>query len=172
MRTRLVLLALPVIFAAACTPAANTAAPAGPSIAEQQLTARVAELQARIAETQAPPADSKPRVYFANLKSGDTVTSPFRVVFGLSGMGVAPALVEKENTGHHHLLIDTTLSAEQMQFAIPNDDQHRHFGLGQTETVVELALGQHTLQLVFGDLNHELHKPDPILSERITITVK
>src|ERR1700752_5139465 len=68
------------------------------------------------------------RVYFINLKDGAEVTSPFLVQFGLSGMGVAPAGVEKPNTGHHHLLIDTKLTAEQMKEPIPADDTHKHFG--------------------------------------------
>lgn len=125
----------------------------------------------RLAALAAPPAETAPSVYFVNLADGDTVTSPFRVVFGLSGLGVAPALTEKELTGHHHLLVNTTLSAEEMEYAIPNDDQHRHFGGGQTETVLELPPGQHTLQLNFGDLNHEQFDP-PVLSEVITITVE
>ena len=61
---------------------------------------------------------------------------------------------------------------EEKQYAIPNDAQHMHFGGGQTETVLQLPAGQHTLQLVFGDLNHELHKPNAIMSEKITITVR
>jgi Domain of unknown function (DUF4399) len=61
------------------------------------------------AQTPAPPNAA---VYFINLKNGDRVTSPFKIQFGLSGMGVAPAGVEKANTGHHHLLIDTTLTPE------------------------------------------------------------
>lgn len=117
-----------------------------------------------------PITSTTPVVYFANLKNGDSVQSPFRVVFGLHGLGVAPAGVDHANTGHHHLLIDTTLSAEEMQFAIPKDEQHVHFGGGQTETTLDLPPGQHTLQLVLGDLNHELHDT-PVMSDVITITV-
>lgn len=125
----------------------------------------------RIDALSAPPASSAPTVYFVNLADGDVVSSPFRVVFGVSGLGVAPALTEKELTGHHHLLINTELSEEEMEYAIPNDDQHRHFGGGQTETVLDLPPGQHTLQLNFGDLNHEQFDP-PVMSEKITITVE
>ena len=57
-----------------------------------------------VGQTAAPPNAT---VYFINLKDGDTITSPFKVQFGLSGMGIAPAGVERPNTGHHHLLIDT-----------------------------------------------------------------
>lgn len=115
----------------------------------------------------AAPADA--RLYFLNLRNGMTVTSPVRVIFGLSGMGVAPAGVEKEGTGHHHLLID--VAEVDANAPLPANDQFRHFGLGQTETSVELKPGTHTLQLVLGDQNHIPHHP-PVLSERITVTVK
>ena len=117
----------------------------------------------------ASPAGAK--VYIINLKDGDTVSSPFLVQFGLSGMGVAPAGVEKPNTGHHHLLIDTTMTAEQMKEAIPADDNHKHFGGGQTETMVTLPEGKHTLQLLLGDWSHIPLAP-PVMSEPITITVR
>jgi hypothetical protein len=121
-----------------------------------------------LAETAAPP---NAVVYFINLKDGDTIASPFKVQFGLSGMGVAPAGVEKANTGHHHLLIDATLSAEELKQPIASDAKHVHFGGGQTETTVTLPPGQHTLQLVFGDWTHIPFHP-PIMSPVITVTVK
>src|ERR1700732_3620607 len=77
------------------------------------------------------PSPAGAKVYFINLKDGAEVTSPFLVQFGLSGMGVAPAGVEKPNTGHHHLLIDApVLTEEQLKEPIPADDSHRHFGGG------------------------------------------
>ena len=100
-----------------------------------------------------------------------TVTSPFKVQFGLSGMGVAPAGVEKPNTGHHHLIIDTTLSADELKEPIAADAKHVHFGGGQTETMVTLPPGKHTLQLVLGDWSHIPFNP-PIMSPVITVTVK
>ena len=100
---------------------------------------------------------------------GATVSSPVTVVFGLEGMGVAPAGVEKEKTGHHHLIIDADLPP--MDEGIPADDNHIHFGGGQTQTTIELAPGTHTLQLLLGDLNHVPHDP-PVTSDKITITVK
>ena len=131
----------------------------------------VAAATAAIAQTQTPsPAGAT--VYFINLKDGDTVDSPFLVQFGLSGMGVAPAGVEKPNTGHHHLLIDATaLTEEQMKEPIPLDDHHKHFGGGQTETMVTLPEGKHSLQLVLADWTHIPHVP-PVMSEPITITVR
>jgi uncharacterized protein DUF4399 len=117
------------------------------------------------------PSPAGAKVYFINLKDGDAVNSPFLVQFGLSGMGVAPAGVEKPNTGHHHLLIDAALSAEQMKEPIPSDSNYVHFGGGQTETIVTLPPGRHTLQLVLADWTHIPHVP-PVMSEPITITVR
>jgi Domain of unknown function (DUF4399) len=114
-------------------------------------------------------AVSGTQLYFINLKNGDTVASPVTVQFGLRGMGVAPAGVEKAATGHHHLLVD--VAELDVNAGIPVSDQHRHFGLGQTEASVALKPGVHTLQLVLGDQNHIPHHP-VVMSERITITVK
>lgn len=100
---------------------------------------------------------------------GATVSGPFRVIFGLRGMGVAPAGVEKCGSGHHHLLIDTGLPA--LDAPIPADDNHRHFGGGQTEAELQLPPGRHSLQLLLGDHNHVPHTP-PVVSEAITITVE
>ena len=117
----------------------------------------------------AAPADAK--VYFVNIKDGDTVTSPVKIQFGLSGMGIAPAGTEVPNTGHHHLLIDTTLEGEALNEPIPMDQHHLHFGKGQTETMVTLPPGKHKLQIVMGDAKHELHKA-PVMSAPIIVTVK
>ena len=119
------------------------------------------------------PADAS--VYFVNLADGDTVTSPLTVVFGLSGMGIAPAGHEIDNTGHHHLLINRPPfgegEADEMDYAIFNDDNHRHFGGGQTEVTLDLPAGEHTLQLVLGDWSHVVHAT-PVMSDQITITVE
>jgi len=108
-------------------------------------------------------------VYIISPADGETVASPVRVVFGLRGMGVAPAGTEKANTGHHHLIIDTDLPAADAP--VPADAQHIHFGGGQTEVEVDLSPGKHTLQLLLGDKSHIPHDP-PVSSEKITITVK
>lgn len=108
-------------------------------------------------------------LYFINVKNGDAVSSPLNVQFGLKGMGVAPAGVEKAGTGHHHLLVD--VAELDVNNGIPMSDQHRHFGLGQTEVSIALKPGMHTLQLVLGDQNHIPHHP-VVMSERITVTVK
>ncbi|UUV05773.1 DUF4399 domain-containing protein [Ruegeria sp. YS9] len=123
------------------------------------------------------PSNPDAKVYFVNLSDGDTVQSPVTVVFGLSGMGIAPAGTEKENTGHHHLLLDRPPlgegedGADELANGLPADEHHMHFGGGQTEVTLDLSPGQHTLQLVLGDAGHVPHSP-PIVSEVITITVE
>ena len=138
------------------------------------LTLTLALLAAPALAQETPSADGA-KVYFVNLEDGATVSSPVKVVFGLSGMGVAPAGTEKENTGHHHLLIDRPAfgseDPEEVEYGIPADDTHIHFGGGQTEYSVELEPGTHTLQLVLGDLNHVAHV-EPVTSDVITITVE
>jgi hypothetical protein len=116
------------------------------------------------------PSPAGAEVYFISPKDGATVKSPVTIEFGLKGMGVAPAGVKFENTGHHHLLIDTDMPADQ-NAPLPTSDSVRHFGKGQTEATIELKPGKHTLQLVLGDDKHTPHNP-PVVSKKITITVK
>ena len=115
-------------------------------------------------------AEEAASAYIVSPANGATVSNPVTVVFGLrSPYGVAPAGVVIENTGHHHLLIDT--DQPDLNLPIPKDEHHRHFGGGQTEVTLELTPGDHTLQLLLGDFAHIAHKP-PVLSERITITAE
>ncbi|MFP6622407.1 MAG: DUF4399 domain-containing protein [Myxococcota bacterium] len=107
--------------------------------------------------------------YIINPKDGDTVKSPVTVVFGIRGMGVAPAGVDRPNTGHHHIVIDAP--TPDLDKPITSDDHHVHFGGGQTEVTLELSSGPHTLQLVLGDRNHLPHT-NAVVSKPITITVK
>ena len=109
------------------------------------------------------------KIYLIAPADGATVSSPVTVLFGLRGMGVAPAGVDQVNTGHHHLFInvDTLPPLDQ---PLPKDAQHRHFGGGQTETSLDLPPGKHTLQLMLGDHQHMPHSP-ALISEKITITV-
>jgi hypothetical protein len=109
-------------------------------------------------------------VYFVTPMDGDIVSSPVAVRFGLEGLGVAPAGVERQGTGHHHLLVNLD-QLPALDQPIPADDRHIHFGGGQTQTTLELPPGKHTLQLLVGDHLHVPHEP-PITSEKITITVK
>lgn len=117
--------------------------------------------------TPSPPGAE---VYIISPKDGARVKSPVLVQFGLKGMGVAPAGVKAENTGHHHLLIDTDAPAN-MGAPLPATDNIKHFGKGQTETSLTLTPGKHTLQLLLADQNHIPHDP-PVISKKITITVE
>jgi hypothetical protein len=92
----------------------------------------------------------------------------FWVRMGLVDAGIAPAGVDKQFTGHHHILVDTDLPP--FDEPIPSDKNHLHFGRGQTEARLELPPGKHTLQLLFGDDNHMPHNP-PLYSKKITIIV-
>lgn len=109
-------------------------------------------------------------VYIISPKDGETVGPDVTVRFGLKGMGVAPAGMKKEGTGHHHLLVDVKDLPAAGQ-PIPKDDNHIHFGNGQTETTVKLKPGTHTLQLELADENHIPFDP-PVVSKKITVTVK
>lgn len=120
-------------------------------------------------------APDSAQVYFIEPQDGDTVAAPVRVVFGLRGMGIAPAGTDAAGTGHHHLLIDRPPFGEgaagEDDRPLPSDGHHRHFGGGQTETRLELAPGRHRLQLVLGDKTHIPHDP-PVVSDVIEITVE
>jgi Domain of unknown function (DUF4399) len=120
-------------------------------------------------ETAKP--EPQPQVYFISPVDGQTVKTKFKVQFGLSGMGIAPAGVEKDNTGHHHLLIDTDIAIIDLTKPLPATDKIKHFGGGQTETYLELPQGKHTLQLVLGNHLHIPHT-NPVTSEKITIMVQ
>jgi hypothetical protein len=127
-----------------------------------------AQTPAATPERTASPTGAE--VYIISPKDGATVHNPVLVQFGLKGMGVAPAGVKFENTGHHHLLIDTDAPADAGA-PLPATDKIVHFGKGQTETTLaSLTPGKHTLQLLLGDQNHIPHNP-PVISKKITITV-
>ncbi len=128
--------------------------------------------------TTAAPVSALPRtaapagaeLYFIAPADGATVEKEFTVRFGLKGMGVAPAGITLDKTGHHHLLIDVA-ELPPMNQPLPNDATHKHFGGGQTETTITLPPGKHTLQLILGDALHIPFDP-PVLSKKITVTVK
>jgi hypothetical protein len=123
------------------------------------------------ASAQQMPSPPDAKVWISNLKDGDTVKSPFKVEFAISGMTVAKAGTMEPNTGHHHLFIDTVFDPANAAHPIPMDDNHKHFGAAQTETTLTLPPGKHTLQLVLGDGKHVPHNP-PVVSQPITITVQ
>ena len=144
--------------------------PHNPPVISDRIKVMVVDPSAPVASApyQRRPSPKGAREYFVYPRNGSYVTPTFTVRFGLIGMGVAPAGLDKANTGHHHLLVDAPLPA--LDAPIPNDFNHLHFGLGQTEAQVTLPLGRHTLQLVFADAKHVPHDP-AIYSAPITIVV-
>jgi len=120
-------------------------------------------------ERSAPAANAE--VYFITPHNGATLHGPVTVRFGLKGMGIAPAGVKFDNTGHHHLLIDTDFGDLKLDAPMPATDKMLHFGKGQTETTLTLTPGKHTLQIVFADYLHMSFDP-PMHSKKITITVQ
>jgi Domain of unknown function (DUF4399) len=120
------------------------------------------------ADRIAAPAGAE--VYFIAPQNGAKLHSPVTIKFGLKGLGIAPAGIKFDNTGHHHLLIDTDLSELKLDAPMPATDKILHFGKGQTETTLTLTPGKHTLQLVFADYLHQSFDP-PLTSKKITITV-
>jgi hypothetical protein len=128
--------------------------------------AGVADSSAAAANRKSAPKDA--RVFFVGLENGATVRPEVNIHFGLKNMGVAPAGVDKPNTGHHHLLIDAKLP--DLNQPIPNDFNHLHFGAGQTDATVTLPRGRHTLRLLFADENHIPHNP-VVMSEEIEVVV-
>ena len=127
----------------------------------------VAATVAGAQERSAPASGAE--VYIISPKDGATVKGPVVVLFGLKGMGIAPAGVKFDNTGHHHLLVDMDVPSD-LNVPMPATDTLLHFGKGQTQTSLTLKPGKHTLQLVFADLNHMAFNP-PLVSRKITITV-
>lgn len=115
-------------------------------------------------------ASTSARTYIIEPSAGQTVSEEFTVKFGLSGMGIAPAGIDKEGTGHHHLLIDVD-ELPKLSDPLPATSQIKHFGGGQTETTLRLSPGKHSLQLLLGNYSHVPHD-NPVLSEKIFITVE
>ena len=114
------------------------------------------------------PSPEGAKAYFVDLKDGETVKSPFLVRFGLTEqMGIAPALADWPDTGHFHLIIDSKTPNPNR----PISNRHLHLHKGQTEAIVELKQGRHTLQIVMGDYSHIPHDP-PVMSEQITVNVE
>jgi Domain of unknown function (DUF4399) len=115
------------------------------------------------------PSPAGAEVYIISPKDGARIHGPVVVQFGLKGMGIAPAGVKFENTGHHHLLVDADVP-ENLALPLPSTQKILHFGKGQTETTLNLPPGTHTLQLVLADMNHIPHDP-AVISQKITFTV-
>jgi hypothetical protein len=108
-------------------------------------------------------------VGFSNLADGDVIPPAYTVKFSIAGMGIAPAGVEIDNTGHFHLLIDLA-ELPDLDQPLPANAKLIHFGKGEAETKLALPEGQHRLQLVLADYRHIPHDP-PVVSDPISITI-
>jgi predicted small lipoprotein YifL len=138
--------------AAKDTPAPVAEAPAADKSAAEPAVKR----------TPSPPGA---KAFFIEPQDGATVKSPITLKFGIEGMKIVPAGVVEPDSGHFHLLIDTTL--KDYNAPIPEDQDDRHYGKGQTEATIELSPGKHALQIVLGDQNHM-----PVQSPVITVRVE
>jgi hypothetical protein len=116
------------------------------------------------------PSPAGAEVYIVAPKDGAKIKGPVTVVFGLKGMGIAPAGIKFDNTGHHHLIVDADAPAD-LSKPLPADEHNLHFGKGQTETTLTLPPGKHTLQLLLADSLHTPHEP-VVMSKKITILVE
>jgi len=158
-----------ILSLAACSKPQEPAQQTGQASEAKAQEALQTSSEKKVLSMPRTPAPEGARVYFTNIKDGDTVSSPVTLQFGAENVGIVKAGVYEPATGHHHLLIDAELPSFDQVF--PADSNHVHFGGGQLETTVELEPGTHTLQLLLGDGDHVPHNP-PIMSERITITVE
>ena len=128
-------------------------------------------LVATLVDAHSPPKQA--RVYFIGLTDGAVVESPLKVKFGIKGFGITPAGTtgkQRHTAGHHHVLVDVE-RMPKMDEPIPRDAQHLHFDDGETEALLQLPPGDHTLQLLLGDEQHEPQDP-PLMSEKIRVTVR
>jgi hypothetical protein len=139
-------------------------------IARSTLLLGMLALLPTIAVPQGLPTPKDAYLYIISPKDGATISGPFWCVFGLRGMGISHAGDQFPSSGHHHLLIDVDEPLNPRE-PIPQDKKHLHYGSGQTQALIQLSSGQHTLQLVLGDAKHFPFNP-PLLSKKITITIK
>ena len=116
-----------------------------------------------------PEIPASAKVYFGNLKDGQTVTSPLKVEMIVEAMHVDTANgILKPASGHHHILID--IDSIQTGEVIKKDSVHLHFGNAQTSAEVKLTPGKHTLVLQFADAMHRSYGSR--LTNKITVDVK
>jgi len=109
-----------------------------------------------------------PQVRFIYPTDGAKVPRKFTAKFEVKGLKVAKAGDVEPGTGHFHILIDKPPVKEGEP--IPSDANHLHFDNGETEAVVTLSPGKHTLTLQFADGAHRAYGRG--LVQTITVTVK
>lgn len=116
-----------------------------------------------------PAVPANARVYFGNLKDGQTVTSPLKVEMVVEAMQVDTANgILKDASGHHHILVD--IDSIKTGEVIKKDSLHIHFGNAQTSAEITLPPGKHSLTLQFADALHRSYGSR--LTSKITVDVK
>ncbi|MGN6802548.1 MAG: DUF4399 domain-containing protein [Ginsengibacter sp.] len=120
-------------------------------------------------EANMPEVPAGAKVYFKNLKDGETVSSPVKVEMAANGISVDSAGAVKPNSGHFHILIDAEDSIPMGQ-VVAKDSSHLHFGNAQQETTITLPPGKHKLALQFADGAHRSYGSK--LDTTVTINVK
>lgn len=168
MRVALAFLAAMLTLTFDAVPAAALRAVERPAKTENKLSDGQPYLELMLKDFMANREDIQEK---GALRNGDRIKNPINLVFIAHGIKIAPAGDNTPGTGHFHLLIDSTLTPEEMKAAIPADAQHIHYGKGQTEATLTLPPGKHTLQLLLGDGNHVPHDP-PIMSQPVTVIVE
>jgi hypothetical protein len=134
------------------------------------LVSAVLALLSPAAHAQGTPAPKDAEVYLIAPEDNATVVGTFKARFGLSNMGVTHGGDTYPNAGHHHLLIDVDELPDPKE-PIPLDKNHLHFGAGETEAMIDLPPGKHTLRLLMGDANHYVFNPS-VVSKPITVWVR
>lgn len=110
------------------------------------------------------------KVFFVYPKDGAVVGTKFTAKFGLAGLAIKSAGEDMDNkkAGHFHILVNKEFfTADQV---IPVDENHIHYGKGQTEAELNLTPGKYKLTLQFADGGHR--SSGQKLSQTINITVK
>ena len=118
-----------------------------------------------------PEIPENAKVFFVNLKDGQTVTSPLKFEMGVENLHVDTANgILKPASGHHHLLIDIDSIATETIVPPTDSVHHIHFGKAQTSGEVKLTPGKHTLVLQYADAMHRSYGSK--LTSKITVDVK
>jgi hypothetical protein len=111
---------------------------------------------------------NKGKVHFGNLEDGAEVESPFTVEMVAENLVVEPAANGvKDGHGHFHILVNTPVIRSMEP--VPVTPQHIHYGQGQTEAVLDLPVGEHTLILQFAKGDHRPY--DPQITQEIKVRV-
>jgi len=159
--------------AIACNNASETSNPPppvdSPKAAASSDSMNMGHMDSAQAANALPAVPAGAKVYFKNLKDGQTVTSPFKVEMGVEGIRLDTAGAIVAGSGHHHLLIDAGDSIPAGQ-VVPKDATHLHFGKAQSSAEVTLAPGKHVLTLQYADGIHRSYGSQ--LAATITVTVK